>query len=173
MGEAEAMEATCMYIYTCVCVCGEREIEREGGGGRGTRVAGACSYPATPTVSQATRGGSPIRVQPAALLVQPAALCVPQLAALRVQVALEGGAVQESTATAARARLRHRIAAVEAKHAALEPKASGVYMQHVHVHVACACICVYMREQSVLDGGLHADGTERDGTRSPPPPLCR
>ena len=39
-----------------------------------------------------------------------------------MEVALEGGAVHESTATAARARLRQRIAAVEAKHAALEPK---------------------------------------------------
>ena len=63
--------------------------------------------------------------------MQPAALCV-QPAALRVQVALEGGAVQESTATAARARLRHRIAAVEAKHAALEPKVSRAYM-HTYI----------------------------------------
>jgi len=41
-----------------------------------------------------------------------------------MEVALEGGAVQESTATAARARLRHRIVDVEAKHAALESKVS-------------------------------------------------
>mgnify|MGYP004221011809 CR=1 FL=1 len=40
----------------------------------------------------------------------------------RVQAALEGGAVQESTATAARARLRRRVEAVEAKHKALDPK---------------------------------------------------